>query len=95
MPGIQLADLFAGMVRTVLTNPHDEPGRGWGERVFPLVLPESVEADPTFIDVDQPLTVANTLVLRELAERARIGFDPLAGMRLFYLNALACAEQMT
>jgi hypothetical protein len=94
MPGIQLADLFAGMVRMVLTNPREEPGHGWGERVFQLILPRSIEADPSFIDIDQPLTLVNSLVLHELAERGRIGFDPLAGMRLFYANAFAYAEQM-
>lgn len=90
-PGIQLADLFAGMARMILTTPDEELSKGWKDRLWPLILAESVEADWDYIDLDKPTAYANAMVLKELAERARRGVDPLRGMQSFYESALQYA----
>lgn len=90
-PGIQAADLFAGMARMILTTPDEELSKRWEDRIWPLVLPESVEADLDYIDLDRPAVYANAMVLKQLAERARRGVDPLRGMHSFYNSALQYA----
>jgi len=90
-PGIQLADLFAGMARMILSTPDEELSKGWEDRIWPLILAESVEADLDYIDLDRPAVYANAMVLKQLAERARRGVDPLKGMHSFYESALQYA----
>jgi hypothetical protein len=90
-PGIQLADLFAGMARTTLTAPDEELSKAWEGRIWPLILDASVEADLDHIDLDRPAVYANAMVLKQLAERARNGGDPLRGMHSFYEAALRYA----
>lgn len=87
-PGIQLADLFAGMARMILATSDEELSKPWEDRISPLVLAESVEADLDYIDLDRPAVYANAMVLKQLAERARRGVDPLRGMHSFYEAAL-------
>jgi hypothetical protein len=90
-PGIQLADIFAGMARVILTAPDEQLSKGWEDRIWPLIIAESVEADLDYIDLDRPAVYANAMVLKQLAERARKGVDPLRGMHSFYESALRYA----
>ena len=84
VPGIQLADLFAGMARKALETPNAEPGLSWRGPVWKLMLPTSMEADLDYADIQQPMPLANAIVLKELAHRASLGRDCLAGMEEYY-----------
>jgi hypothetical protein len=86
-PGIQIADLFAGMTRMALAEPNEPICQAWREKVLEMVLPSSVGPEDDYIDLDRPMPRVNACVLRELARRARAGLDPLAGMGRFYAVA--------
>jgi hypothetical protein len=86
-PGIQIADLVAGMTRLVMTEPDEHICQDWRERVFEMVLPSSIMPDLDYVDLDKPMPRVNAHILKELARRARAGLNPLVGMGRFYAMA--------
>jgi hypothetical protein len=88
-PGIQIADMFAGMTRMVLTDPENEWSLRWESKIFESVLQSSMSGDLGFVDLSVLEPRVNLSVLKELARRARVGADPLAGMHRYYMMAAA------
>lgn len=90
MPGVQIADLFAGMVREVLTNETGQPANRWRDALWKkTILPNFVKHEFRYIDPSRAMTRVNARVLAELANRARAGKDPIEGMIEFYQTAKA------
>ena len=87
--GVQLADL----VSSALVKVSKEPKSDWSQAVFAEVQPhlheDCVVPDLEPLDLRTPQGAVNRFVLRELAERAARGADPLSGMPEFYQVAYA------
>jgi hypothetical protein len=85
MAGVQIADLFAGMAREVLTNETGNPANRWRDAVWKeVILQNHVKPEPRYIDPSRAMTRVNGRVLAELAWRARAGENPIEGMIAFY-----------
>jgi hypothetical protein len=88
MAGVQIADLFAGMARAVLTNETGNPANRWRDAMWKrVILPHHVKPDPRYIDPSRAMTRVNGRVLAELARRARAAENPIEGMIEFYKRA--------
>ncbi|MCY2986480.1 MAG: DUF3800 domain-containing protein [Planctomycetota bacterium] len=77
VPGLQLADVFAGATRWSLNNAEEEPGKSWLRLLTPTFEEFSLSPDPDAICADDPATRLNGNLLRELARRAEAGEDLL------------------
>ena len=62
----------------------DRGGSGGKPSVAAPEPPTSMEADLDYADIQQPMPLANAIVLKELAHRASLGRDCLAGMEEYY-----------
>jgi hypothetical protein len=81
-PGIQLADLIAGV--TAALPGGDKELANFGERIEPHLHEECIFPDFDVLDLKGDEAPVNWLVLEELASRADRGDDPLEGMDVFY-----------
>jgi hypothetical protein len=85
MPGIQLADLFAGMTREVLTNGTGELAKKWWQPLWrDVILPSSLLHNEEHLNFDKPIVRVNVEVLRELARRAVMSENLVEGMGAYY-----------
>jgi hypothetical protein len=83
-PGIQLADIVSGAAAFGLREPNDD-GRELLAAVQPHWTPHgNVFPELEYMDLREKQPCLNACLLRELAKRAREGFDPLYGIVEFY-----------
>jgi hypothetical protein len=87
-PGVQLADVVAGVAAFILRNPADD-SENWRTLYNKRTAPESMFPDTSHVDLNRMEPCINGAVLMELAERAKKGKDPLVGMAAFYSAAEA------
>ena len=85
-PGIQLADLFAGITRAVLEGKERGVCDQWLDQVGEITVGSGVGFEESLIDLDLPGPYHNAQILKELARRARQGLNPLDGLWEFILK---------
>jgi hypothetical protein len=88
-PGVQLADVVAGVAAFILRNPGDSDSEKWQTLYNGRIAPDSMFPDSSHVDLNRKEPCINGAVLFELAQRAKKGTDPLGGMAAFYSAAEA------
>lgn len=81
--GIQLADVVAGAVRSMLLEPNEPTAAEWRTLLVPRMVDWCVFDQPQLLDLRQPEVVVNMCILSELGRRSRQRLDPLANMPEF------------
>jgi hypothetical protein len=88
-PTLQIADIVAGATADALTSPSDPAFSLLSDWVSRHLHEEYVLPDDDVIDTRLIEPRVNLAIIRELARRADLGLDPLAGMERVYSDAYA------
>ena len=83
-PAIQLADVIASAMVTIVKNDYPEEHRAVVEVIFPHVHEHSITPDMEVIDLTTRHAAVNSLILFDLAKRAERHADPYYGMAEMY-----------
>lgn len=83
-PTIQIADVLSGASADFIRRKDEREFAAFGPWLEQHLHPNHLLPDPELIDTSQLEPRVNLTVLRELARRADLGADPLAGMEDFY-----------
>jgi hypothetical protein len=83
-PAIQLADVIASAMVTIVKNDYSQDHRAVAEVLFPHVHEHSIMPDMDVIDPATRNALVNSLILFDLAKRAERHADPYRGLAEMY-----------
>ncbi len=89
--GIQLADVVAGAVRSMLLKPGEPTSAEWRSLLMTRMVRRCVFGQSELLDLHRPEAVVNMYILSELGRRSRERLDPLAYMPQFVAEIQAQA----
>ncbi len=92
-PGVQIADLIAGVTCALPLAETRLEYREFGKKVSPHLNEDCILPDMTVIDLQTDEAMVNWFALMELADRADRGADPLDGMEFVYEYAKATVPE--
>ncbi|WP_338825509.1 DUF3800 domain-containing protein (plasmid) [Bradyrhizobium septentrionale] len=87
-PTIQIADVISGASADFVRAPDSDRLAGWGPFLDRHIHEDHILPNDNLIDTRRLEARVNMAVLRELARRADLGADPLAGMETFYADMI-------
>jgi Protein of unknown function (DUF3800) len=86
-PAIQLADVIAGAMVTIVANDFSPESRTVGEMIMRHVHPHSITPDMDVIDPSNRSAAVNALIVYDLAKRAQRHGDPYEHLAEMYHQA--------